>query len=102
MATTERVLGADHPNTARSKANLASLLIAKGDAAAAEALIREAAASDRRVFGDQGQEYAQSLNSLSLAVEVQGRLRCPRRILFCLSVGIAIAVKYEAFGCVDV
>ena len=50
------------------------LLIAKGDAAGAEALLRESLAVHRRVFGDAHPEYALTLNNLANAVEAQGRL----------------------------
>jgi hypothetical protein len=50
-------------------------MLARGDAAAAERLLREAAEVDKTVFGPDRPEYAQMLGSLSAAIEAQGRLR---------------------------
>ena len=75
VATSQRVLGADHPNVGAAKASLAQLLSAKGDAAGAEALLQESLAIDRQVFGEAHPEYAMALNNLANALEVQGRLQ---------------------------
>jgi tetratricopeptide (TPR) repeat protein len=68
------MLGPDHPNSAAAKGTLAQLLLLQGDAAGGEALLRESAEVYRRVFGPNGLEYAQSLNSLAVAEEWRGRL----------------------------
>jgi len=48
--------------------------MAKDDPVSAEALARRSLAVDRRVFGEQHEEYAETLNTLGLTVERQGRL----------------------------
>jgi Tetratricopeptide repeat len=74
VATTVHMLGPDHPNSAAAKGTLAQLLLLEGDAVGGEALLRESADVYRRVFGSNGLEYAQSLNSLATAEEWAGRL----------------------------
>ena len=64
-----------------AKASLAQVLSAKGDAAGAEALLRESLAIDRQVFGEAHPEYAMSLNDLANALEVQGRLQEAKALL---------------------
>ncbi|MCR6678990.1 tetratricopeptide repeat protein, partial [Escherichia marmotae] len=53
---------------------LAQILIAKGDPAGAEVLLRESLAVRRHVFGEAHPEYAVTLNNLANAIEAQGRL----------------------------
>jgi tetratricopeptide (TPR) repeat protein len=50
------------------------LLMAKGDLATAQALLREALAANRRIFGPYSLSYAGTLNSLAIATELEGRL----------------------------
>lgn len=57
------------------------MLIAKGDVAAAEALLREAVSVKRGVFGDQHPEYAQTLGNLAGTVEAQRRLEEAQALL---------------------
>jgi len=57
------------------------MLLAQGDAAGAETLFRESLEVTRRAFGEAHAQYATALNSLSLAVEEQGRLDEARGLL---------------------
>jgi serine/threonine protein kinase len=82
VATSERVLGASHANVAAAKRNLGQMLLAQGgDAAGAESLLRDALEVTSRNFGESHAQYATALNSLSLAVEEQGRLDEARGLL---------------------
>ena len=76
VATSQRVLGADHPNVAAAKANLAQAAArARTMRAAAEALLRDSRRrSIDRVLGDAHPQYASYAQRLATAVEVQGRL----------------------------
>jgi hypothetical protein len=69
---------------------VALVLLAKGDPAGAEVLSRQASAIEAKVFGDQHDEYAQSFNTVGLAVEQQGRLAEAQGIFAeCLRIGRA-------------
>lgn len=73
IATTQHVLGADHPNTAAAKGSLALVRLSQGRVADAEALLQEAIGVKRRVFGERHPEYAVTLNLLANDRELQGR-----------------------------
>ncbi len=74
METSERQLGADHPNVASAKASLGALLTAKGDYADGEALLRNTLETRRKIFGEKHEEYGAALIGLANAAEAQGRL----------------------------
>ena len=74
MATSERPLGAEHPNTATAKNNLGLVMLAGDEFAQAEALYREVLAAHGRGVGEKRPEYAQTLSNLAASVELQGRL----------------------------
>jgi serine/threonine-protein kinase len=58
------ILGREHPDVAASVADLAGLLMEKGDYRTAEQLSREALAMRRRLLGSESVEVAASLNNL--------------------------------------
>ena len=52
LATSQRVLGLEHPSTLTSMSNLASTLQAMGELATARELLGEALTAQRRVLGE--------------------------------------------------
>ena len=68
-------LGDRHPCTLISINNLGSLLQAKGDLAAAEALYREALVVQRETLGNRHPNTLNSIHNLGLLLEEQGRYR---------------------------
>jgi len=73
LAIRERVLGADHPDTAISLNNLAVLYRAQGRYAEAEPLHQRALAIRERVLGPNHPDTALSLNNLAGLYDTQGR-----------------------------
>ena len=65
LAIREKVLGAEHPDTATSLNNLASLLQAQGDLAGARPLYERALAIREKVLGAEHPDTATSLNNLA-------------------------------------
>ena len=64
--------GERHPNTANSLNNLASLLKAQGDYAAAKPLYEQALAIYKEVLGERHPNTANSLNNLASLLKAQG------------------------------
>jgi len=73
FATTERLLGAEHANTAASKNFVGNVLAVKGDLAGAEKLQRESLTVRQRIFGPATAESAFAVTSLAGTLEMQGR-----------------------------
>jgi tetratricopeptide (TPR) repeat protein len=72
LAIREKALGPEHPDTAESLNNLASLLYEKGDYAEAEPLYRRALAIRERALGPEHPDAARSLTNLALALHARG------------------------------
>jgi tetratricopeptide (TPR) repeat protein len=68
----ERVLGADHPQTATSLNNLAALFKNQGAYAEARPLIERALAITKNILGPDHPQTASSLNNLALLLDIQG------------------------------
>ena len=66
------MLGERHPDTATSLNNLALLLEAQGDYAAAKPLYEQALAIRKAVLGERHPDTANSLNNLAVLLEAQG------------------------------
>jgi serine/threonine protein kinase/tetratricopeptide (TPR) repeat protein len=73
LATRERLLGADDPETARAANDQAVLLERQGRFAAAEPLFRRALATRRRQFGPEHAETLHVLTNLGGNLRLQGR-----------------------------
>ncbi|MDQ6898646.1 MAG: tetratricopeptide repeat protein, partial [Candidatus Dormibacteraeota bacterium] len=78
LSISERVLGPDHPDTARSLNNLAFLLQAQGELAAARPLYERALEIWERVLGPDHPNTASSLNNLAFLLQAQGELAAAR------------------------
>jgi tetratricopeptide (TPR) repeat protein len=74
LAIREKVLGPEHPETAESLNNLASLLWAQDNLAGARPLCERALAISEKVFGREHPKMATSLNNLALVLSDQGDL----------------------------
>ena len=74
LAIREKVLGAEHPDTATSLNNLAALLQAQGDLAGARPLYERALAIREKVLGAEHPDTATSLNNLAYLLQAQGDL----------------------------
>src|SRR6516162_10201987 len=74
LAIREKVLGPEHPWTAESLNNLASLLQAQGDLAGSRPLYERALAIREKVFGPEHPNMALSLNSLGDLLYAEGDL----------------------------
>jgi tetratricopeptide (TPR) repeat protein len=70
----EKVLGPEHPDTARSLNNLALLLQAQGDIARARPLFERALAICEKALGPKHPDTATSLNNLAALLRDQGDL----------------------------
>ena len=81
LAIRERVLGPNHPATARSLNNLGFLLQAQGDLAGARPYYERALAIRERVLGPDHPDTAQSLNNLGFLLQAQGDLAGARPYL---------------------
>ena len=81
LAIRERVLGADHPDTATSLTNLGLLLRAQGDLEAARPLLERALAIRERVLGPNHADTAASLSSLGVLLYDQRDLDAARPVL---------------------
>ncbi|MBE9246697.1 tetratricopeptide repeat protein [Microcystis aeruginosa LEGE 00239] len=73
LAIRKKVLGDNHPNTARSLNNLASLYQNQGRYSEAEPLYKQALAIKKQQLGDNHPSTATSLNNLAELYRVQGR-----------------------------
>ena len=74
LATRERVLGPDHPDTATSLNDLGTLLWTRGELTTARFFYEGALAIRERVLGPDYPETAASLNNLALVLRRQGQL----------------------------
>jgi tetratricopeptide (TPR) repeat protein len=74
LAIREKLLGAEHPDTATNLNNLALLLRAQGDLAGARPLCERAVAIFEKMLGPEHPNTAQSLNNLALLLQDQGDL----------------------------
>jgi tetratricopeptide (TPR) repeat protein len=79
LAIREKVLGAEHPNTAMSLNNLAELLRTQGDLTEARLLCERALAIYEKVLGAEHPDTAESLSNLANLLHVQGDLAGARR-----------------------
>ncbi|MBE9089862.1 tetratricopeptide repeat protein [Microcystis aeruginosa LEGE 11464] len=73
LAIRKKVLGDNHPNTARSLNNLAGLYESQGRYSEAEPLYKQALAIKKQQLGDNHPSTATSLNNLAALYRVQGR-----------------------------
>jgi tetratricopeptide (TPR) repeat protein len=89
----EEVLGPEHPDTAASLNNLASLLYAQGDLAGARLLYERALAILEKVLGPEHPVSAINLANLGSLLHVQGDLAEARPLL-----ERALAASEKAFG----
>lgn len=74
LAIRQRVLGADHPDSLSSMADLASLLAAQGKLEQAETLHRQALAKSREILGEQHTDTLTSINNLAVLLQDLGKL----------------------------
>ena len=93
LAITEKALGPEHPNTARTLNNFGSLLYAQGDLAGARPLFERSLAIYERALGPAHPSTATSLDNLAFVLQAQGNLAgaqplCER----------ALAIKEAALG----
>jgi tetratricopeptide (TPR) repeat protein len=72
LAIREKVLGAEHPETATSLGNLANLLQDQGDLAASRRLRERALAINEKALGPEHPNTATSLNNLASLLHEQG------------------------------
>jgi tetratricopeptide (TPR) repeat protein len=72
LAIREKVLGPEHPDTAMSLNNLASLLYEQGDLAGARPLYERALAIRQKVLGSDHARTASSLDNLASLLQAQG------------------------------
>ena len=73
LATREKVLGPEHPQTLTSVNNLAVLYQAQGRYGEAEPLYRRALATKEKVLGPEHPETLTSINNLAALYKAQGR-----------------------------
>ena len=78
LAIWEKVLGAEHPDTARSLNNFGFLLQSQGDLAAARSYYERALAIREKVLGAEHPDTARSLNNLGFFLQSQGDLAAAR------------------------
>jgi tetratricopeptide (TPR) repeat protein len=79
LAIREKVLGAEHPDTARSLNNLGGLLQDQGDLAGARTYCERAHVNFEKVLGAEHPDTALSLNNLGLLLKSQGDLAGARQ-----------------------
>jgi tetratricopeptide (TPR) repeat protein len=80
LAIREKLLGPEHPGTATSLNNLASVLEAQGDVAAARPLYERALAIYEKVLGPEHSSTATMLNNLALLLHAHGDLAGARSL----------------------
>ena len=73
LASTRKVLGEQHPDTARSYSNVAVCLDSQGKYAAALPLHQKALAIKQKALGEQHPETATSYNNVASCLQSQGR-----------------------------
>ena len=93
VATRERVLGPDHPDTALSLNNLGELLWAQGHLGPARSLFERALDIRERVFGSDHPHTAECLNDLALLLKDQGALGGARTLY-----ERALAIREKVLG----
>jgi tetratricopeptide (TPR) repeat protein len=93
VIATETQLGPEHPDTATSLNNLAYLLQAQGDLAAAKPLFERALALCEKALGPEHPNTATSLNNLAYLLRAQGDLATAKPLF-----GRALAVREKALG----
>jgi tetratricopeptide (TPR) repeat protein len=93
LAICERMLGPDHPDTARSLNSLAELLHDQGQLAAARSLFERALAIREQVLGPDHPDTAQSLSDLGILLRDQLELAAARSLL-----KRALAVRERVLG----
>jgi hypothetical protein len=72
LAINQEILGADHPDTARSLNNLGAILRAVGDYETARAYYEQALAINQKVLGADHPDTARSLNNLGAILKATG------------------------------
>jgi tetratricopeptide (TPR) repeat protein len=80
LAIRENVFGSEHPNTASSLNNLASVLQDLGDFAGARQLFERALAIRENVFGSEHPNTASSLNNLASVLRTEGHFAKARAL----------------------
>ena len=90
LAICEGVFGPEHPETAGSLNNLASLLQVQGDLAAARPLFERALAIYEKARGPEHRDTATSLNNLAVLLQSHGDLAAARPLF---ARGLAISEK---------
>ena len=93
LAIREKVLGPEHPDTAKSLNNLALLLQAQGELAAARPLHERALAIREKVLGPEHPDTAMSLNNLAVLLQAQGELAAARPLF-----ERALAIREKVLG----
>jgi CHAT domain-containing protein/tetratricopeptide (TPR) repeat protein len=89
----KEVYGPDHPNTARSLANLGALLKKSGKAALGKPYLEQAVALHRKVMGDDHPDTAAALVHLGSALATLGKLAQARPLL-----EESLAIRRSALG----
>jgi tetratricopeptide (TPR) repeat protein len=77
----ERVLGPDHPDTAKSLRCLANLLMNQHDMARARPLLERALSISEKVLGPENRDTAKSLSGLAILLRDRGNFARARRLL---------------------
>jgi tetratricopeptide (TPR) repeat protein len=93
LATYERVLGPEHPDTTQTIYNLANLYNAQGKDELAEPLYLQALAIDEKVYGQDHPEVATDLSSLANLYSDQGKYELAGPLY-----QRALAICEEVFG----
>jgi tetratricopeptide (TPR) repeat protein len=88
------VLGSDHPDVAQSLNNLAGVLLAQGEPAAARPLFERALAIYEKVLGPDHPAISTSLNILAALLMDQGDLAAAQPLIE----KRAVAIREKAFG----
>jgi tetratricopeptide (TPR) repeat protein len=94
LAIREKALGPEHPDTASSLNNLASLLEAQGDLEGARPLFERALAIREKALGPEHPKTATSLNNLASLLVAKGDIAAATRPLF----ERALAIREKALG----
>ncbi len=94
LAARQRWLGAGHEETAASQSALARVLLARGEAARAGELDRQALRTRRRVLGERHPDVAESLDQLALDLKTAGGSRAESMALY----RAALALRQELLG----
>jgi tetratricopeptide (TPR) repeat protein len=79
LAIHEKAFGPEHPDTAESLNNLATLLLDQGDFAGAQPLFERALAIREKALGPEHPDTAQTLSNLGALLQAKATLRGPGR-----------------------